>query len=66
MRSLISCVALIIFAGSAAEVETLKSTLAQAKEQARVSQAAADKAAADLKAEQVTRCKYEERVTEVE
>ena len=66
MRSLISCVALIIFAGSAAEVETLKSTLAQAKEQARVSQAAADKAAADLKAEQVARRQYEERVTEVE
>ena len=66
MRSLSSCVALIIIAGSAAEVETLKSALAQAKEQARVSQAAADKAAADLKAEQVTRRKYEERVKEVE
>nr|XP_020157845.2 uncharacterized protein LOC109743178 [Aegilops tauschii subsp. strangulata] len=52
--------------GSAAEVETLKSALAQAKEQARVSQAAADKAAADLKAEQVTRRRYEERVNEVE
>nr|XP_040251756.1 protein WEAK CHLOROPLAST MOVEMENT UNDER BLUE LIGHT-like 1 [Aegilops tauschii subsp. strangulata] len=52
--------------GSAAEVETLKSTLAQAKEQARVSKVAADKAAVDLKAEQVTRRQYEERVTEVE
>ena len=66
MRSLSSCVPLIIIAGSAAEVETLKSALAQAKEQARVSKAAADKAAADLKAEQVARCQYEERVTEVE
>ena len=61
MWSLISCVVLIIFAGSAGEVEALKSTLAQAKEQARVS-----KAAADLKAEQAARRRYEERVTEVE
>nr|XP_020165653.1 tropomyosin-2-like [Aegilops tauschii subsp. strangulata] len=52
--------------GSAAEVETLKGDLARAKEQARVSQAAADKAAADLKAEQVACRRYEERVTEVE
>ena len=66
MRSLISCVALIIFAGSASEVETLKSALAQAKGQAQVSQAAANKAATDLKAKQVARRKYEERVTEVE
>ena len=66
MRSLISCVALIIIAGSSAEVKTLKSTLAPAKEQARVSQVAADKADADLKAEQVARCRYEEQVTEVE
>ena len=61
MRSLSSCVALIIIVGSAAVVKTLKSALAQAKERARVS-----KAAADLKAEQVTRRQYEERVTEVE
>ena len=66
MRSLSSCVALIIIAGSAAEVETLKSTLAQAKEQARVSKAAADKVVVDLKAEQVAHRQYEERVTEVE
>ena len=66
MWSLISCVVLITSTGSAGEVEALKSALAQAKEQARVSQAAANKAAADLKAEQVTRRKYEERVTEVE
>ena len=66
MQSLISCVALIIIAGSAAEVETLKSALAQAEEQAWVSKAAAKKAAADLKAEQGTHRQYEERVTEVE
>ena len=48
------------------KVEDLKSTLAQAKEQARVSQVAADKAAADLEAEQVTRHKYQERVTKVD
>ena len=66
MRSLSSCVALIIIAGSAAEVEIPKSALAQAKEQARVSKAAANKAAADLNAEQVARRQYEERVTEVE
>ena len=66
MRTLSSCVALIIIAGSAAEVETLKSAPTQAKDQARVSKAAADKAAADLKAKQVARRQYEERVTEVE
>jgi DNA repair exonuclease SbcCD ATPase subunit len=55
-----------MIAGSAAEVETLKSALAQAKEEAKVSKAAADKAAADLKSEQVARRQYEERVTEVE
>nr|XP_020151728.1 uncharacterized abhydrolase domain-containing protein DDB_G0269086-like [Aegilops tauschii subsp. strangulata] len=52
--------------GSAAAVESLKSALAQAKEHARVSQAASEKAATDLETEQVTRRKYEERVTEVE
>ena len=51
MQSLSSCVSLIIIVGSAAEVETRKSALAQAKEQARVSKVAADKAAMDLKAE---------------
>ena len=51
IRSLISCVVLTIFAGSAGKVETLKSALAQVKEQARLSQAVADKAAADLEAE---------------
>ena len=52
--------------GSAAEVETLKSALAEAKKEAEASKAAADKAAADLEAEQATHRKYEERVTEVE
>ena len=46
--------------GSAAEVETLKSALAEAKEDAKVSNAAADKATADLEAEQVTRRSCEE------
>nr|XP_045086302.1 protein WEAK CHLOROPLAST MOVEMENT UNDER BLUE LIGHT-like 2 [Aegilops tauschii subsp. strangulata] len=52
--------------GSATEVETLKSALVEAKEEAKVSKVAADKAAADLKADQVTHSKCEERVTEVE
>nr|XP_020150710.1 nucleolar and coiled-body phosphoprotein 1-like [Aegilops tauschii subsp. strangulata] len=52
--------------GSAAAVKTLKGDLAQAKEQARLSQAVADKSAADLKAEQVAHRQYEEWVTEVE
>src|SRR4051812_34725500 len=55
-----------MIAGSAAEVETLKSTLAQAKEWAKASKASADKAATDLKAEQVARRQHEERVAEVE
>ena len=59
MQGLISCVVLIIFASSASKVENLKSTLAQAKEQARLSQAAADRAAVDLEAEKVTCRKYE-------
>ena len=52
--------------GSATEVETLESALAEAKEEAKASKAAADKAAVDLKAEQAARRQYEERVTEVE
>ena len=50
----------------AAEVETLKGALAQAKEEAKANKAAADKAAAELKAEQVARRQHEERVAEVE
>ena len=49
-----------------AEVETLKSDLAQAKEEARENKAAANKAAVELKTEQVARRQHEERVTEVE
>ncbi|XP_037416513.1 uncharacterized protein LOC119279354 [Triticum dicoccoides] len=52
--------------GSATEVETLKSALAEAKEEARASKAATDKAAADLEAEKVARRQYEARVTKVE
>ena len=50
----------------AAAVETLRGELAQAKEQARVSKAAADRAAADLMAEQAARRRFEEWVTEME
>ena len=50
----------------AAEVEALRSDHARAKEQARVSNVAADKVAADLKAEQATRHQFEERVSKVE
>ena len=52
--------------GNATEVKALKSALAEAKEEARVSKAAAEKAAADVKAENAARLKYEARVTEVE
>ena len=50
----------------AAAVETLRGELAQAKEQARVSKAAADKADVVLMAEQATRRRFEEWVTEVD
>jgi DNA repair exonuclease SbcCD ATPase subunit len=52
--------------GGAAEVETLRGALAQAKEQAKVSKAAADTAATDLKSEQAARRQYEERVAKLE
>ena len=51
-----------ITADSAAAVETLRAELARAKEQARMSNAAAEKAAAELKAEQAVRCQCEERI----
>nr|XP_040246122.1 uncharacterized protein LOC120965041 [Aegilops tauschii subsp. strangulata] len=51
---------------SAAEVETHKIALAQAKEEAKASKVAADNAAADLKSEHVAHRQYGERVTEVE
>ena len=66
MLSLSSYVALIIIAGSGAEVETLKGNLARAMEQARVRQAAADNTTTDLKDEQAAHRRYEERVTKVE
>ena len=47
-------------------METLRGELAQAKEQARVSKAAADKVAVDLTAEQTARHRFEEEVTEME
>nr|XP_020191371.1 rRNA biogenesis protein RRP36-like [Aegilops tauschii subsp. strangulata] len=50
----------------ATAVETLRGELAQSKEQARVCKAAADKATTDLMAEQATRRRFEERVTEME
>ena len=51
---------------SAAAVETLRAELARAKEQAKVSNAAAKKAAADLKAEKATRRQCEERISTME
>ena len=55
-----------IIADGAAEVETLRGELSRSKEQARVSNAATDKAAADLKAEQATRHLFKERISAVE
>ena len=47
----------------AATVEVLRAELARAKEQARRSNAAAEKAAAELKAEQAARCQGEEKIS---
>ena len=47
-------------------VETLRAELSRAKEQARVSDAAAKKAAADLKAKQAIRYQCEERISTIE
>ena len=52
-----------MFADGAAVVEILQAELAQAKEQARISNAAAEKASAELKAEQGARHQYEERMS---
>ena len=49
----------------AATVEALRAELAQAKEQARVSNAAALKAAKELRAEQVAQCRSEEKIAEM-
>ena len=46
----------------AATVEFLRAELAQAKEQARRSNAATEKASAELKAEQAARCQDEEKI----
>ena len=56
----------IMITVGAAEVESLKSTLAQAQKEAKVNKAAADKAAKELEAEQTARRKHEARVGEVE
>ena len=50
----------------AAEVESLKSALAQAKKEAEVSKAASDKAAKELEVERTAREQHEARVGEVE
>ena len=47
----------------AAAVEILRAELARANEQARISNAAAEKASAELKAEQATRRQYEEKIS---
>ena len=50
-------------ADGAAAVEALRAELAQAKEQARSSNAAAEKASAELKAQQVARRQDEEKIS---
>ena len=55
-----------IIADAAVEVETLRSDLARAKEQARVRHAAVEKAPADFKDEQATQRLFEERVSKIE
>ena len=49
----------------AAEVKTLKGTLAQAKKEAEANKAATDKVAAELKTERAARRQHEARVAEV-
>ena len=44
-------------------MEALRAELIQAKERARFSNAAAEKASAELKAEQATRCQNEEKIS---
>ena len=50
-----------MIADGAAAVEALRAELARAKEQARCSDAAAEKASADLRAEQAARHQSEEK-----
>ena len=52
--------------GNVAKFEALKNALAEAKEEARASKVAAEKAATDVEAEKAARLQYEARVTEVE
>ena len=52
-----------VSADSAAVVETLRAELARAKEQARMSNVAAKKAADELKAEQAARLQCEDRMS---
>ena len=49
----------------AAAVEILRAELARAKEQARIDNAAAEKASAELKAEQAARRQREERISKM-
>ena len=46
-------------------METLRAKLARAKEQARISNAAALKAAEELKAEKAARCKSQEKMAKM-
>ena len=52
-------------ADGAAAVEALRAELAQAKEQARASNAAALKAVEELRAEQAAHCRSEEKIAEM-
>ena len=52
-------------AGGAAAIDALRAELALAKEQARVSNAAALKAVEDLKAEQAAHIQSEEKIAEI-
>ena len=53
-------------AGNTTEVEALKSALSEAKEEARVNKAVAEKATVDVEAEKAARLQYEARVAELE
>ena len=61
--NLFNCVIMITV--GAAEIESLKSALAQAQKEVNVNKVAADKAAKELEAEQIARCKHEARVAGV-
>ena len=52
-----------MFVDGAAAVEALRAELARAKEQARHSDAAAEKASADLRAEQAARRQNKEKIS---